>query len=256
MSDSEGTSSQIPSRNRKEPEENANDSVQLFNNHINIALEKQRASIVSELQDKFRTNTDFKGEGNKIQFAFNEERLRNLDTLHNNLLFGDLKEALALIDSEKKALNYRNKLLRIADKHGWDTVKEYTDNDLADGSEDAAKLRSAISRAAARKRQTPYSRPVSQNFSQRKPGVFDGMSNRQLFLGSQGFNQRQGQLFTPRSLFPGFRPNFTTGANFICHYCGLPGHSQNTVHTQSSFSLDNLPQLQPRIQKEQNSKSS
>ena len=223
MSDSEGTS-QIPSRDHKEADENPAEAVQLLNNHINIALEKQRASIIAELQNKFKTNTDFKGEGNKIQFAFNEERLRNLDNIQNNLLFGELKEALATIESEKKALNYRNKLLRIAEKHGWDTVKEYTDNDLADGSEDAAKLRSAISRAAAKKRTTPYARPIPQNANQRRPGVFDGMSNRQLFLGSQSFNQRQGQVYAPRASFPGFRPNFSVGANVICHYCGLPQH--------------------------------
>ena len=224
MSDSEGTSSQIPSTNPREQDENPTEAVHLLNSHINHALEKQRASILAEVQDKFKTNTDFKGEGNKIQFAFNEERLRNLDKIQNNLLFGEVKEALTTIESEKKALNYRNKLLRIAEKHGWDTVKEYTDNDLADGSEDAARLRSAISRAAAKKRQSPYARPVAQNFPQRRPGVFDGMSNRQLFLGSQGFNQRQGQMYAPRALFPGYRPNFSTAANVFCHYCGLPGH--------------------------------
>uniref|UniRef100_A0A8W8MR18 Uncharacterized protein n=1 Tax=Magallana gigas TaxID=29159 RepID=A0A8W8MR18_MAGGI len=63
-----------------------------------------------------------------------------------------------------------NKILRIADKHGWGTVKEYVDSDIADNSEDAVRLRSAISRAANKKRQSPYERPVFQ----RNTGVFDG----------------------------------------------------------------------------------
>jgi hypothetical protein len=49
-------------------------------------------------------------------------------------------------------LRHRNKILRIADKHGWDTVKEYTDSDLADNAEDATKLRGAIFRAAKKRR--------------------------------------------------------------------------------------------------------
>ena len=59
-------------------------------------------------------------------------------------------------------------MLKISDKHGWDTVKEYADSDLAENSEDATKLRSLISRAAAKKRQssTPYYRST-QNFKLR-----------------------------------------------------------------------------------------
>jgi hypothetical protein len=37
--------------------------------------------------------------------------------------------------------------LKIADRHGWDTVREYSDDPLADDEEDAVKLRGAISRA-------------------------------------------------------------------------------------------------------------
>ena len=205
---------------------NAVDAVSLFNTKIDIALEKQRVSIVSELQNKLKVNTEFNGEGNKIQYSFNEERLRNLDTLANNINFGDIKGALSLVDTEKKELKYRNKLLKIADKHGWDTVKEYTDSDIADNAEDATKLRSAVARAATKKRQnqTPYSRN-QPSFTQHKAGVFDGMSTRQLFLGSQsGFGQRQ-TLSTPkRSSFHGVRPNFGQGTNVVCFYCNLPGH--------------------------------
>ena len=110
MSNTEGTPpcplpNSVP---RDSSEFNAVDAVHWFNTKIDIALEKQRRSIVSELQEKLKSNTDFKGEGNKIQFAFNEDRLRGLDTLKNFILLGDIKEALDFIDSEKKALGYRN----------------------------------------------------------------------------------------------------------------------------------------------------
>jgi predicted nucleic acid-binding Zn ribbon protein len=38
------------------------------------------------------------------------------------------------------------KILKIADRHGWDTVNEYLDDPLADNNEDASKLRGAIVR--------------------------------------------------------------------------------------------------------------
>ncbi|VDH94660.1 organic solute transporter subunit alpha [Mytilus galloprovincialis] len=176
------------------------DAVSLFNTKIDIALDKQRSSIVSELQEKLQVNTDIKGEGIKIQFSFNQERLSNLDRFKNYLSRGSVEEVFELIDSEKKALTHRNKLLRIADRHGWGTVKEYSDNDLTDNSEDASKLRAAIFRAS-KKRQTPYARnqPTQPSYQRTRPGVFDGMSNNQLFLGSQNYGQRQ--IFNPRPQF-------------------------------------------------------
>jgi hypothetical protein len=46
-----------------------------------------------------------------------------------------------LINSELDTLRQRNKILKIADRHGWDTVNEYLDDPLADNNEDASKLR-------------------------------------------------------------------------------------------------------------------
>ena len=85
---------------------NAVDALRLLNSKIDIALEKQRVSIVSELQNKLKVNTDFKGEGNKIEYLFNEERLQNLDTLANNINFCDIKGVLSLIDTAMRALIY------------------------------------------------------------------------------------------------------------------------------------------------------
>jgi hypothetical protein len=39
------------------------------------------------------------------------------------------------------ALKGRNKIIRIADKYGWDVVEEYVDDPLTDGTDDATKLR-------------------------------------------------------------------------------------------------------------------
>nr|XP_034305004.1 uncharacterized protein LOC117682134 [Crassostrea gigas] len=119
------------------------DAVSLFNSRLDAALEKQKTLILSEVQDKLKpTNSlEFRGEGNKIQFNFNEERLRGLELLSQKLISGDFSGITDLISSEKVAIRQRNKILRIAVKQCWGTAKDYVDSDIADNSEDAARLR-------------------------------------------------------------------------------------------------------------------
>ncbi|CAC5421229.1 unnamed protein product [Mytilus coruscus] len=209
------------------------DAVSLFNTKIDIALDKQRSSIVSELQEKLQLNMEIKGEGIKIQFSFNQERLSNLDRIKNFLSRGSVEEIFELIDSEKKALSRRNKLLRIADRHGWGTTKAYSNSDLTDNSEDASKLRAAIFRAS-KKRQTPYARnqPTQSSFS--------------LFLGSLNYGQRR--FFTPRPPFPSYRQNFAPASNVTCHYCNLTGHFAKFCPTQLNCNVDNQLPLRSPVQ--------
>uniref|UniRef100_A0A8W8JIT7 CCHC-type domain-containing protein n=1 Tax=Magallana gigas TaxID=29159 RepID=A0A8W8JIT7_MAGGI len=114
-------------------------------------------------------------------------------------------------------------VLRAEDKHGWDTVKEYTDSDLADNSEDATKLRSAISRATAKKRRyNPYSYD-NKDYQSAKPGIFDGLTPRQLFRENSGFQQYNQRFNRPNTTY--FRGTYKVpGNNVICLYCQLPGH--------------------------------
>lgn len=55
-------------------------------------------------------------------------------------------------------MNRRNKTVRIADKYGWDVVKECQDDSITDDADDATKLRQAIFRAKKRNNRTPYER--------------------------------------------------------------------------------------------------
>jgi hypothetical protein len=41
------------------------------------------------------------------------------------------------IKSEISQIGQRNKIIKIADRHGWDVVKEYTIHPLADENDDA-----------------------------------------------------------------------------------------------------------------------
>lgn len=88
-----------------------------------------------------------------------------------------------IIKKEVTTIKQRNKILKIADRHGWDTVNEYLDDPLADSVEDATKLRATIGRAS-RKRNTP--KPYSR-------GGGKGGFNANGFF--RGFNQGNTQRF-------------------------------------------------------------
>lgn len=55
---------------------------------------------------------------------------------------GNLAKFALVIYNERAALQQRNNILKIADPQGWDTVNDYLEGPTADGTEDAAELRS------------------------------------------------------------------------------------------------------------------
>lgn len=103
---------------------------------------------------------EFKQEGTKIQFNFNFERISALQKIEVLLKYGNNEDVYALIQTEISTINQRNKILKIADRHGWDTVQEYLDDLLVDNVEDASKLRSAVIRTFRKRTYSnkPYSR--------------------------------------------------------------------------------------------------
>jgi hypothetical protein len=123
------------------------------------------------------------------------ERLEKLSHIENSIKLNKLNAVYDILTEEQTILRKRNKILKIADRHGWDTGKDYLDSPSADDKEDASDLRGAISRAN-RKRSTPkpYNRPDNQY----------GSVNRG--SGSAEFN--------PRSFFRGFGQ--FSGAGFNC----------------------------------------
>jgi hypothetical protein len=102
----------------------------------------------------------------------------------------DLTAVSKLLIEEREILRKRNKILKIVDKHGWDTVQEYLDSPLADDKDDAANLRIAITRATTKRRSKPYDRPaeranISEKFASRGGAKFNA---RNFFRGFSQFN--------------------------------------------------------------------
>ncbi|CAC5412157.1 unnamed protein product [Mytilus coruscus] len=141
-------------------------AISLFTSALNNALEKQKDSLINHFEARLGKRTKatgvdqtafaFKSEGIKIQHSFNSERLDNLSAIEScrKKKLGNVTEVGKIIFQEKEIIRKRNKILKIADKRGWDTVKEYLDCPLVENKVDASNLRAAISRAARKSRTT------------------------------------------------------------------------------------------------------
>ena len=140
------------------------DAVSLFNASLSVALERQKTEILSEFQKTLPVTSpvnadisvnaqssgklstvacqpgafEFKHEGTTIQFNFNSERITALQEIELLLKSSKTRDIGVVIKAEIDTLNQRNNILKIADRHGWDTVHEYLDDPLADGVEVAA----------------------------------------------------------------------------------------------------------------------
>lgn len=189
------------------------DQISLLNSSIEIALKRQSDNFmqyldsrISKISKPTTTNSDdftFKGEGNKVQFKFNSERSSKLSEILECLQSRNYDSAEDIFKSEISQIGQRNKIIKIADRHGWDVVKEYTIHPLADNNDDAVKLRAAINRAN-RRRPKPYDRSVQPN------------------LGNQGRGslfRRQDQPTTSKT--GPQQQHFQPSSCFECH---LPGH--------------------------------
>ena len=112
---------------------------------------------------------------------------------------GDTSKAKTAIEAGKKLIKRRIKLIRLADREDWATVREYVSDDLASDSDDDKHIAKFIKLSAAKK----------EKLRKAKSRKFDGKRR-----GSRGRGGRY-----PR--FSG-RPRST----IVCYSCGSPGHSK------------------------------
>jgi hypothetical protein len=189
------------------------DQISLLNSSIEIAVKRQSDncmqyldSRISKISKPTTTNSDdltFKGEGNKVQFKFNSERSSKLSEILECLQSRNYDSVEDVIKSEISQIGQRNKIIKIADRHGWDVVKEYAIHPLVDDNDDAVKPRATIN-IANRRRPKPYDRSVQPNFANQGRGS----------LFRRQYQQTMSKTGPQQSAFQ-------PGSCFECH---LPGH--------------------------------
>ena len=134
---------------------------------IKRALEQHEAQ---ESTKKRRTEHEFKREGNKIRYNVNEDILQQVENAAKAIDRNDLEAAKDAIEGGKKILTKQQKLIRLADRedNGWEVVKHYLSDDLAEDSDDEKDINRARREALAsiKKRQTKKTKSKFRNAPQ------------------------------------------------------------------------------------------
>ena len=124
-----------------------------FEERFNQLLTSNRRTQ-RQLEEQELTRKPLTYPGNEMQVVFNSKLLsvitESLDLLRSN----SPHEVEGKLRGMERQIKERIKLIRLADRSpgGWDTVREYQDDDLADDSADEKRIRNAESRALAKKK--------------------------------------------------------------------------------------------------------
>lgn len=192
--------------------------------------DEQHASQLKKLKTASKASSSFKFKGNKIEFEFNVALTDGLETIHKQILDGNLTQAIAESGKLKAFIEKRNKLIRFADKSpaGWTAVDEYQSDELAEDSEDEKRLRAAERRALAKIKMEKQAK--KSNFSARR----------------EIHQQQPNSLLPPAQSFRPFQPfrqPFRGGRypqpSDKCFACGQRGHWAGSPACNSSRRFEN-----------------
>ena len=122
-----------------------------------LTQEREQADKCLVKRMKMEKALTFKHKSHEVQYTFNEEVKAKFDSVKAALHDTPpaVEKAKSTTEEGEKLINDRQKLIRIADRneHGWATVEEYEDDELADNSDDEKKLFKAEAQAGRKLRQ-------------------------------------------------------------------------------------------------------
>ncbi|CAG2195729.1 unnamed protein product [Mytilus edulis] len=221
------------------------DALSLFTQSLDLTLRKHKEELFKEIDTRIgakevesvppvKQTPKFRYDGNEKQFSFNGERLTELEKTLKFIEKDSPALAIQYLEKSIKALKERNKLLRIADKYGWDVVDEYIDDPITEGTDDATKLRQADYRAKAKRRNKVSTRPApyipepesllvpqDEPFRKTSSASTREVSRNYKYPAAQGSQTRTGPrngIYNQNEYFTSSQPTDR------CYYCNGEGH--------------------------------
>ncbi|CAG2253579.1 uncharacterized protein [Mytilus edulis] len=213
------------------------DALSLFSRQLDTALVRHKKELFAQIDLKIGNSPlekssrlpsiapKFKFEGNGRQHEFNTARINELSRATDFLERGSVGAAVKALEQAEAALKERNKLLRIADKYGWDVVEEFMDDPLTESTEEATRLKQAEYRAKMKRRdkytkadrpnpyyKNPVDEKATSDLFRRPSSTYSEDSSRsRSTAGGKG-------IYTSNEYFGGKK-----GAT-RCFYCNEEGH--------------------------------
>ena len=120
--------------------------------------ERNSGRASCEVKIRLDSKPTFKKQGHEKQFLFNELVWEQFDVIDSALkqTLPTVEKACAAIQKGERLIDIRQKNIKIADRseHGWTTVAEYEEDELADNSDDEKRLFRAEARAGRKKQRS------------------------------------------------------------------------------------------------------
>ena len=202
------------------------------------AMKREMESADDRLVKKIRLDNrpTFKKRGHEKQYQFNEQVRDRVDAATSALEQTPpaVEKARTLLKEGEKLITLRQKNILIADRseHGWATVAEYEEDELADNSDDEKRLFRAEVRAErklkqknakdSKKKGGPAKKPYRSSWSSPAPWPGEHAQGGSTAVFNPGM-----QLLVPQFMNQGSRlPAMPSTASQLgpCFLCGKTGH--------------------------------
>ena len=188
-----------------------------------LSAEREAADDRLVKRMRLTKGVEFKRKGNEKQHNFNEGVRDKIESATKALSATPpaVEKAMESLKEGEKLITARQKLIRIADRSefGWNTVAEYEEDELADGSDDEKRLYKAELRAdrkmKATKQKRKPSQPIKKDWRPRwqPSNMFGGNVHVPVGQSSSSMGSKPSMA--------GERPRASSGP---CFECGKYGH--------------------------------
>ena len=209
---------QLETNYRKVMKQMENKAQDTINEAIKRALEKKGGQGSSKKKQK--KEPDFKQKGNKIRYEINMEIMEKLETAKEAIEEKDLDTATKEIESGMDIVRKQRKLIRVADRedNGWEIVKHYLSDDLADDTDDEKAINKARKEALA---------SIGRRRAKKKENFRNASRfGRQKFSRDEQVNRKWGaeKFYGEKSGSYNDTTYYGRKKQTICFRCGKEGH--------------------------------